>query len=132
MDEASIVMIVAGAALLITRGSLLVAPNMVRILYLQSLLAPVVVRLSGLVWAAIGVAGWFYLQSDRGVIADNTEIVLYAFIGWQVLIKVILGGPYAKVMKDLWGESTDGAMRVIGLVFAAIGGALIYYGYLFG
>ena len=65
MDEASIVMIVAGAAVLITRGSLLVAPNVVDVLYLQSLLTSVVVRLSGLVLAGIGVAGWFYLQSDR-------------------------------------------------------------------
>jgi|GEM_PF-884972 hypothetical protein len=61
MDEASIVMIVAGAAVLITRGSLLVAPNVVGVLYLQSLLTSVVVRLSGLVLAGIGVAGWFYL-----------------------------------------------------------------------
>ena len=131
MDEASVVMIVAGAVIILTRGVLLIAPGPIRVQYLRSLLEPMVVRLSGLVWAGIGGLALMYVAKDRGSVADNTEICLYVFIAWQLLLKVILAGPYGNGMKAAWGGMGDGMLRLLGLVALGIGGALIYYGILF-
>jgi len=132
MDETSIIMIGAGAFLLITRGVMLVAPGQVRLLYLQSLLDGMIVRLSGLLQSALTVFAIMYVRNDRGMAADNAEIILYVFLVYTVLVKVLLAGPYSRAAKDVWGDMGNGTIRFLGLIAAAIAGVLIYYGYIWG
>jgi len=132
IDETSIIMLAAGAVLLITRGTLLIAPAPIRVLYLRSLLEPLTVRLAGLLLAALTGFGIYAARADRGAAADNAEVLLWVFLVYVIIGKVLLAGPYSRGMKALWGSLSNIAMRLIGLIAAALGGALVYYGYLWG
>jgi hypothetical protein len=132
MDETSIIMIAAGVLLLVTRGTMLVAPGPMRLLYLQSLLVGMIVRLSGLLQAALTGFAIMYVRNDRGMAADNAEIILYVFLAYTVLVKVLFAGPYSRGAKSVLGDMGDGTVRFLGLIAAGIGGVLVYYGYIWG
>ena len=124
-------MVIQKATFSIRVVQILILRSKIRVNLITKLLEPMVVRLSGLVWAGIGGLALMYVAKDRGSVADNTEICLYVFIAWQLLLKVILAGPYGNGMKAAWGGMGDGMLRLLGLVALGIGGALIYYGILF-
>ena len=130
MDETSTVMLAGGALLFITRGMLLIIPGPIRVLYLRSLLTPMTIRLSGLIAAALTGLGIQLVMQDRGTAAMVSQYVLWAFLAYTLLAKVIFAGAYSNGMRSFWGDMADGTLRFLGLIFAGISGALIYFGYI--
>lgn len=128
MRETALIMVAAGAIILVTRGTLLISPGNIRVLYLRSLLDPLTLRLSGLLMASIAAFGAVVARSASGSAADSTEIVLWVVVAYAVICKVLLAGPFGNLMKSFWGETSDAGLRILGLNAAIAGSAMMYFG----
>ena len=114
MDEASVVMIVAGAVIILTRGVLLIAPGPIRVQYLRSLLEPMVVI--------------YTTQKDVGAAAQIMHGFAWFIAVMCAVVLIPFPGPVARMGKAIWGRFSPPILRAMGALSVAVGGWLVWYG----
>ncbi|MBL7177769.1 MAG: hypothetical protein ISS66_18265 [Desulfobacteraceae bacterium] len=128
MDDLAIICIIVGIFLILSRGSLIFAPDAMLRFYRKLLATNFRIRIMGIVFLILPLA---MILAARGDHRDGAEIILglgYLF-GFVVVVFPIIFTSIYKLIADAFLDATDNViLRGLGAISLGIGIYFIYLG----
>lgn len=119
---------IAGLALIITRGPLVLAPAAWRDKLVQSLLAtPAKMRTLGLAEALVAAICYWLTMNDPSIAGQAVRWVS-AFVFVVAIFWAIFSGPSHRLAVRVWNGFSPTVLRVLGIGAVLVGGWLVFVG----
>lgn len=128
MSAAALIIVILGAAIVLSRAPLIIAPEAVRGTYLKLFDTDGKMRLMGVIMGAVS-ATIVWLTWGIG---DTASQVLRDIAGVVLVLSVCAMIPFPawarRLATNVWSAFSPGVLRLLGVLAVAVWGLIIWYG----
>ena len=120
--------VILGAAIIISRAPLIIAPEAARRMVLKIIGTDQRMRFFGFFVASVGILLVWVGGSEPGIVAQ----VVFTLGFFMLLVAALWMIPFptssGKVARNIWGKFAPRTLRILGAVAVAFGALLVLYG----
>lgn len=128
MSTTALIIVILGAAIVLSRAPLVIAPEAVRGTYLKLFDTDGKMRLMGVIMGAVSALILWAVWGLR----DTGSLALTYIAGFVLVLSLAAMIPFPawarRLATKVWSAFSPGVLRLLGAIAVAVGGLIIWYG----